>query len=169
GTITNDMLNYVSYTGTQTGNNEQKIIEGSISGKLFDIPGGGPVALAAGAQFDREDAHFQPDPYQVAGDNLDGSAAPTGGGYNVFAGFLELDATLLQHITGVDKLEITGAVRAGNYNTFGGFVTGKGGVRWQIVPDLAVRGTVSNAFRAPNVADLFQGNQIGRASCRERV
>ena len=56
GTITQDMLNYVSYTGTQRGSNEQKIIEGSVSGKLFDIPGGGPVGLAAGAQFDREDA-----------------------------------------------------------------------------------------------------------------
>src|SRR5262249_35275866 len=75
--------------------------------------------------------------------------------------FLEVDATLLQHMTGVDKLELTGAVRAGNYNTFGGFVTGKGGIRWQIVPDLAVRGTVSNAFRAPNVADLYTGAVTG--------
>src|SRR5262249_14353998 len=97
------------------------------------------------------------DPFQTAGDNLDASAAPTGGGYNVFAGFLEVDATLLQHITGFDKLELTGAVRAGNYNTFGGFVTGKGGIRWQVVPDFALRGTLSNAFRAPNVADLFFG------------
>jgi len=157
GTITQPMLDYVSYTGTNSGTNEQKIIEGSVSGKLFDIPGGGPVGLAAGAQFDREDADFQPDPFQAQGDNLDAASAPTSGGYNVFAGFLEIDATLLQHVTGIDKLELTGAVRAGNYNTFGGFVTGKGGVRWQIVPDFAVRGTVSNAFRAPNVSDLYAG------------
>jgi len=161
GTITQDMLNYVSYVGTQRGSNEQKIIEGSVSGKLFDIPGGGPVGVAAGAQFDREDAQFTPDPFQAAGDNLDGSVAPTGGGYNVFAGFMEVDATLLQHMTGVDKLELTGAVRAGNYNTFGGFVTGKGGVRWQVIPDFAIRGTISNAFRAPNVADLFAGAATG--------
>ena len=64
-------------------------------------------------------------------------------------------------MTGIDKLELTGAVRAGSYNTFGGFVTGKGGVRWQIVPDLALRGTLSNAFRAPNVADLFTGAVTG--------
>src|SRR5262249_11691297 len=113
--------------------------------------------LAAGAQFDREDASFTPDPFQAAGDNLDASIAPTGGGYNVFAGFLEVDATLLQHVTGIDKLELTGAIRAGTYNTFGGFVTGKGGVRWQVTPDVAVRGTLSNAFRAPNVSDLYAG------------
>src|SRR5262249_54342164 len=157
GTITQSMLNYVSYVGTQRGSNEQKILEGSLSGKLFDIPGGGPVGLAVGAQFDREDAAFTPDPFQAAADNLDASLAPTGGGYNVFAGFLEVDATLLQHVTGFDKLELTGAVRAGTYNTFGGFVTGKGGIRWQITPDVAVRGTLSNAFRAPNVSDLYAG------------
>jgi len=158
GTITQDMLNYLSYTGVVRGFDEQKIASLQLTGKLFDMPSGGPVSLAIGGQFDREDAAFQPDPYQAAGDNIDGAVGPTAGGFNVVAAFAEVSATLLQNVPGANKVELTGAVRGGSYNTFGSFVTGKGGLRWQIVPDLALRGTVSNAFRAPAVGELYAGN-----------
>src|SRR5262249_30888798 len=110
-TITKDMLGYVSYTGVNRGINEQKIASATVSGKLVDIPSGGPVSLALGAQYDREDGSFQPDPYQAGGDNLDGTVAPTGGHFDVFAGFAEVSATLLQHVPAADRLELSGAVR----------------------------------------------------------
>jgi outer membrane receptor protein involved in Fe transport len=158
GTITQPMLDYVSYTGVNKGTNEQAIAGATVSGKLFDIPSGGPVSVAVGAQYDRENGSFTPDPYQSAGDNLDAAVAPTGGHFDVFAGFAEISATLLQHLPAVDRLELSGAIRAGSYSTFGGFSTYKGGLRWQIVPDFALRGTASTAFRAPTVGELFAGN-----------
>jgi iron complex outermembrane recepter protein len=158
GSITPEMLAYVNYTGVVKGFNEQKILSGTVNGKLFDIPSGGPVSLAVGGQFDREDAANIPDPFQASGDNLDGSQAPTSGGFNVAAAFAEISATLLQNMVAAEKLELSGAIRGGGYNTFGSFVTYKGGLRWQIVQDFALRGTAASAFRTPGVNDLFGGN-----------
>jgi iron complex outermembrane recepter protein len=155
GTINHDQLAYLSYTGVNRGFNEQKILSASVSGKLFDMPSGGAVKLALGAQLDREDGAYTPDPIQVGGDNLDVSPEPTAGGYTVVSAFAELAATLLQRQT--ERLEVTGAIRAGRYSTSGSFVTGKVGLRWQVAPDLAFRGTTSTAFRAPNVTELYAG------------
>jgi outer membrane receptor protein involved in Fe transport len=158
GSITPEMLNYISYTGVSRGDNEQKIASVTASGKLFDIPDvGGPVSLAVGGVFDREDGKYTPDPVTASGDSVDGLVVATGGGYQVWSGYAELNATLLQNMTGADKVELVGAIRGGSYDTFGSFVTWKGGLRWQLLKDIAVRGTASTAFRAPNIPDLYAG------------
>src|SRR5690606_8675204 len=37
----------------------------------------------------------------------------------------------------------------------------KGGLNWQIVPSLRLRGTVGTSFRAPGLYELYLGDQTG--------
>jgi iron complex outermembrane receptor protein len=47
------------------------------------------------------------------------------------------------------------AVRFSDYSNFGSTTTYKIGARWQPIEDLAVRGTYSTGFRAPNIGELY--------------
>jgi iron complex outermembrane receptor protein len=63
-------------------------------------------------------------------------------------------------ISGLETLkwvELNAAGRAYDYNTFGSGITGKLSALVRTVGGLAVRGTFGNAFRAPNVSELFSG------------
>lgn len=59
---------------------------------------------------------------------------------------LELDVT--------DKWFVSGAVRTEQYSDFGGVFTGKFATRYSITNNLALRGSVSNGFRAPSLQEL---------------
>jgi iron complex outermembrane recepter protein len=54
-------------------------------------------------------------------------------------------------------VELNLAARAFDYDTFGSGVTGKIGGLFRTVGGVALRGTYSTAFRAPNVGELFSG------------
>jgi outer membrane receptor protein involved in Fe transport len=75
----------------------------------------------------------------------------------VTEGYAEIAAVVLDEMPGADAVELSAAIRAFRYSTFGSDFTWKLGARWQIIPDVALRGTVSTAFRAPSVAALFSG------------
>jgi len=53
------------------------------------------------------------------------------------------------------SLGASAAARYSDYSTFGSTTTYKGGLRWQPIDDLAVRGTYSTGFRAPNLGELY--------------
>ena len=53
------------------------------------------------------------------------------------------------------------AVRWSDYSTFGSETTGKVGFRWQPIEALALRGTYSKGFRAPNLGELYGLTQFG--------
>ncbi|MGX7927290.1 TonB-dependent receptor plug domain-containing protein [Tsuneonella sp. HG094] len=79
---------------------------------------------------------------------LPGSAASLNGRHNV-AAYLELDTDP------IDGLSLTAAGRYEHYSDFGGSLTGKLAARYEFVPGFAVRGSVSNGFRAPSVHQQF--------------
>jgi outer membrane receptor protein involved in Fe transport len=60
-------------------------------------------------------------------------------------------------MTGIEDLEVMGALRFVDYNTFGTHWSWKVGGRYKPIRDLALRGTYSTAFRAPNIVELYGG------------
>jgi iron complex outermembrane receptor protein len=52
-------------------------------------------------------------------------------------------------------------VRYSDYSTFGSKTTYKGGVHWQPINDLALRGNYSTGFRAPSLGELYGLTQFG--------
>jgi outer membrane receptor protein involved in Fe transport len=157
GSISDDMLSGLTYTGVARGFNQMREIGLRGTGELFKLPFGGPVGLAVGVSQRNEAGGDQPDPLTAAGDTTGNKSQPVNGGYDVFEAFGELAMVLLEDKPAVDALEISGAVRGYNYSNFGGGATWKVGGRWSIIPDVAVRGTVSTAFRAPSISNLYGG------------
>ncbi|WP_423141246.1 TonB-dependent receptor plug domain-containing protein [Parablastomonas sp. CN1-191] len=65
------------------------------------------------------------------------------------AAYLELDTDPFRGFS------LTGAGRFEHYSDFGNAVTGKLAARYEFVPGFAVRGSVSNGFRAPSLHQQF--------------
>ena len=66
-----------------------------------------------------------------------------------FAAYVELDADLFENFTA------TLAGRYEHFSDFGDTVNGKLALRYEFVPGLAVRGSISNGFRAPSLHQQF--------------
>ncbi|RME23714.1 MAG: TonB-dependent receptor, partial [Deltaproteobacteria bacterium] len=158
GSITKDMLDYIGYTGVAQGFNQQEVVRLALSGDLVEIPFGGMMGMALGYEYREESGAYQPNPLEANGDTTGNKSEPTGGGYYVGEFYSELNIPLLADMPAVETFELNGSFRYSNYNTFGSKVTWKVGGRWQILPDVAIRGTYSTAFRAPTISQLYSGN-----------
>ena len=77
------------------------------------------------------------------------------GGYNVKDVYAELFVPILKDIPFVHALNLTVGDRYSKYNNFGNTNNSKVALEWRPIEDLLLRGTVSEVFRAPTVADLF--------------
>ncbi len=152
-----EVINWLTYTGTAKGFNDQHTVRGNSSGKLFDLPGGGDLSLALGLSYRDESGGNQPDPLTAAGDTTGNKTEPTEGGYQVGEGYAELSLVPILRQPGAEWVEINAAARAFDYNTFGSGTTWKVGGLWRFGHGAALRGTYSTAFRAPSIAELYSG------------
>jgi iron complex outermembrane receptor protein len=75
---------------------------------------------------------------------LPASAATDAGRHNI-AGYVELDTDVME------GLSLTAAGRFEHYSDFGNTVNGKIAARYEFIDGFAVRGSVSNGFRAPSL------------------
>ena len=157
--VTQEMLDYLTFTTNETFNLEQQIWAVNLStGALAELPAG-PVGVALGFEYRDEFAADAPDS-QVAtlGDAATGTPRqPTSGGYNVREVYLEAVVPLLADKPLAQSLELEAAVRYSDYDAFGSTTNPKLGWRWRPMSDLVVRGSISSAFRAPNVGNLYGG------------
>jgi outer membrane receptor protein involved in Fe transport len=155
--INSDAINYLTFTGTTSGFNEQHTALATMSGKLLDLPNHGDVSLAVGGDYRFERAGFQPDPLTATGDTTGNATEPTLGAYHTFEGFGELSIVPISGGETLKWVEVNAAGRAYDYNTFGSGATGKVSGLVRTVGGVALRGTYGTAFRAPNISELFAG------------
>jgi len=154
GTITPEMLSYVTYTQNDTSNQELNDVAFNLSGELFDLPAGA-FAYAFGLEYRKETGEFNPDSVAQSGETADVPASPTAGEVKVKEAYLELRAPLLADVPGIQRLELSGAVRSSDYDTFGRDEVYKVGLYWRVFNDLSVRANWAEGFRAPNIGELF--------------
>ena len=131
----------------------------------FDIGLAGPLNVAFGAEYRRETYTIE------AGQ----PAAYLGGGGQGYAGFSPTDAGVhgrrneagyidlaLKPIPG---LQVDAAGRFEHYSDFGSAKVGKLTARYDFTPAIALRGTVSNGFRAPTLAEeYYSSTNVGPSS-----
>jgi outer membrane receptor protein involved in Fe transport len=125
------------------------------TGRFFSFQGG-PIGVATGVEYRMERAQEENDPLLVAGatENL---AANSSGGFNVTEGYLELNAPLFRHVgPGLEELSVDAAYRGAHYSTVGGTNAYKVSAVYGPASWLKLRGTYSQAIRAPNIAEAFQ-------------
>ena len=151
--VTQEMIDYVTFTTNESFSLEQQIYAIALSTPaLFELPAGG-VGLAFGLEYRDEFAADAPDSQVAAlGTAATGTPRqPTSGGYTATEAYLEVVVPVAQ------RFELEAAVRHSEYDAFGGTTNPKFGFRWTPHDDLVLRGSVSSAFRAPNVGELFGG------------
>ena len=154
GTITQDMIDFVGFVQHDSSKQTSLDFTANISGSLFDLPGG-PLGVAAGLEYRKQKGRFDPDPIVSAGFSSDIPAQPTKGGFNVKEAYAEINAPLLSDRPFADLLELSGAVRYSDYSTSGSTTTFKAGANWKPIPDLRLRATWAEGFRAPSIGELF--------------
>ena len=115
---------------------------------------GGPLGLSLGAEYRRETLDAPPMPYTYVGDIVGWSYYAYRGEEKVAAMFAEVDAPISR------RFELDGAVRAEKVWDSVTSATPKAGFRWQPFERMAIRGTYSRGFRAPNPAESGRGNQF---------
>ena len=160
GSISDAAVAY--YTGTSWLNQrqEQDVYAFEIDGSPFET-WAGAVSTAVGAEYRTEAIVVDSDPISRASGWRQINAQPLDGSYNVKEGFFEVGVPLLNQVPMAYLLDLNGAVRRTDYSTSGGVTTWKAGLNYEPIADLRIRGTVSRDIRAPNVNELFSGQNQG--------
>ena len=156
---------------------------------LFSLPGGG-VGFAGGVEWRRETYKDDRD------DRLDGTIkytnSVTGVTYNtdvlgasgapdikgdrsIVSAFFELAVPIISpemNIPFVEEISLQIAARDEDYSDFGNVLKPKGAIYWKVGRGFALRGSVSQSFRAPNLPQFYSdGSTVSNtrtdyAACR---
>lgn len=127
----------------------------------FDIGLASPLGLAVGAEYRRET--FETGAGEEAS-YIAGPVTGVSGGAQAYPGLRPEDTVDIDRdVFGIyaeatadvtPVLTLTGALRLEDYSDFGSALAGKLGARWQVNEVVAVRGSVSNSFRAPSLSQV---------------
>ncbi len=147
---------YIYKPGQALSETETRSYFANIAGTLFALPAG-DLALAVGIEHRQESGTFSPDALAQTGDSTDLAAGPTGGKYSLDEVYAELQIPLLADVAFAKELTINLASRYSDYDTFGDTTNSKAGFTWKPIDSLLIRGTWSEGFRAPSIADLYGG------------
>jgi iron complex outermembrane receptor protein len=122
-------------------------ISANATRKVFALPGG-DASIAVGAESRLVHENNPGEPYALAGNILMDGSFYARGSQSVSAAFVELAAPVFE------SLEVDAAGRVDHYNTSAGTAfTPKIGIKWNVIPQLALRGTFAKGFRAPSIAE----------------
>ena len=123
--------------------------------KDFELGLAKPVTLAFGGQYRRNKysiSEGEPASYYKGGSQAYPGFSPKDSGVNTrksWAAYVDVA------LDPVEALHLDFAGRFEHYSDFGNVVTGKATARYDFSPALGIRGTVSNGFRAPTLAEQF--------------
>ena len=154
GSLTPEMLDFVTYTGIDTSSQVLADVSANLSGDLFDLPAG-PLGFAIGYEHREEDGNFVPDPVVAAGETADVPTTPTAGGYDVDEVYGEIVVPLVKDKTGIDSLSLSAAARYSDSSLFDNETGTKFALNWGPTQNLMLRASYSEGFRAPNIGELY--------------
>jgi iron complex outermembrane receptor protein len=116
---------------------------------------GGALAVSVGLEARRESFKSGNDPLVDAGDISVLGGSSSDGSRRVNALYAELSAPIFKGV------ETQLAFRTDRYSDFGSATTPKVGIKWKPLPNLVLRGTYSEGFRAPALTELVQSPTRG--------
>lgn len=137
--------------------------QGTTSTTSLDIRGSrelmqldaGSLSLAVGLETRREAFESTPDALTASGALSVLGASSSNGSRTVNAAYAELAIPITKSI------EASLAARTDRYSDFGAATTPKLGFKWKALPNLALRGTYAEGFRAPALTELTQSPSRG--------
>ena len=156
GGITQEMLDFSTFTAHDEYSYTQKSYYANVSGDLFTLPGGA-LGFSFGLEHRTEDGYDSPDALINSGSTTGNARTATSGGYDLDEAYLELAIPVLSDVPFAKLLDFSLATRYSDYSNFGDTLNSKFGFRWKPIEDLLIRGNWSEGFRAPSIAELFAG------------
>ncbi len=159
-----DALNTIAASFNQSTMSSIKSFALGFTGEALDLPAG-PFQLATGASYEEYAFNFDTDSMTetLPPDNLNcGLAQETcssdsSGGYDVTSVYGEALVPILKDLPGATALNLILGPRYSDYNLFGNSTDTSVKLEWRPVEDLLIRGSWSEAFRVPQIGDLFGG------------
>lgn len=156
GSITPEMLQFVGTDLQDTGYNDQKVFSANLSGNPWELPAG-PVGLAFGYEYRDESAADVPDPQTVLGNTTGSARAITRGSYQSHEAYAEIGIPLLTDAAMAKDLSLDFGTRWVDFSNFETEWVVEAGIQYQPVDEWRFRASYTEAFRAPNVRELFGG------------
>ena len=154
--ITPAMAAYVSAESNHSFKVTQQVANANLSGSLVDLPAG-PLGLAVGAEYRKEQSEQNWDALTNLGANLGNALPDTSGQFNVKEAYAEVNVPILKDQPFANQLDLRAAGRISDYSTIGSVKTWNIGGDWAPIPDIRFRATYAKAVRAPNIGELFTG------------
>ncbi|WP_109807758.1 TonB-dependent receptor plug domain-containing protein [Sphingosinithalassobacter portus] len=171
---------YLTFSTTNRYHYEQTVVQGNVTGEIFDLPGG-PVGFAVGAEYRRNaySADIDPRNSPTATATPGVTTAPealgtsgqlsTAGDIAVRELYGELLLPVFRNQPFLELLEFDLAYRYSDYDRIGGTHTYKAGGTWSPMRGISIRGGYSRAIRAPSLGNLYSPREgaigiIGLAS-----
>ena len=166
GAITANQIPYLTATASTLNKTSLAQGRGTLSGDFgVAVPWAeDAIGFAVGTEYKKYRAVQQSDTLSQQAGELGGGggAAPNiNGGYDVWEGFAELVAPLVQDKPFFKGLTFEGGIRYSSYRVDAAgdpsykTTTYKAGGNWEPVDGLKIRGNYSHAVRAPNISELF--------------
>ena len=144
----NDPALYAALSPMIRNDAKTKIIQGDLKGtREFGKLQGGPIGVAVGTEWRREETELNPTTGTERGNVIGLGYSAYEGSRNVFALYGEVLAPVLP------GLELTAALRYDDFTDVGDSWTPKAGVKWTPSRQFALRGTFAKGFRAPSAAE----------------
>lgn len=151
GLVLPEVLAAISPTLERKPTSSIALVDFKATRELMSLPGG-PLGVAFGAEYREERADTPAIPFTDIGDIVGLGFSAFKAKRSVTAVYGELTAPVTQW------LEISGALRSDQYSDFGNSTVPKLGFKVKPDDHFAVRGTYSEAFRAPGPAELGGSN-----------
>jgi len=168
GTITPEMSDFLTDNSTIQIKTRLSQMRGTINGDTpLQLWAKNPVSFAVGGEYRKYNAQQASDslakqPGELGG--AGGAAPDINGGYDVYEGFAELIAPIVENKPGFESLTFETGIRYSKYEIDGAGSnstwTWKAGGSWEPGYGIKVRGNYSRAVRAPNIAEMFTPNTV---------
>lgn len=140
----------------------QTVATTGINGEPFNS-WAGPVSIAAGVEWRKEEVWGRPDPLSLQTAYTAGNYKGTNGEYDVTEEYLETVVPLAKDVFLARALDFNAAVRFTNYSTSGDVTTWKAGLTYSPIDDVRFRFTRSRDIRAPNLGELYAAGTGGQS------
>ncbi len=140
----------------------QREVYGSVGFDLMKL-GGGTAQAVVGAEWRKEEYADLYDSLSEAGQILGSAGNSAGGGRRVASAYAEMLLPFTK------TLEAQLAARYERYSDYGSDFSPKAALRWKVMPNLMLRGSIGTGFRAPSLPVLTQKTSFSAESVFDPV
>ena len=166
GGVTPDALNYVQGSGFQDGNVTQVVMQAFTSGSVDELNFFGSSRapqVGIGLEYRADEYELRTDEAFESG-LLAGQGGPSiglDGDFDSYEVFGEVELPIAEDQPGMEELTLNGAYRYADNSLSGGSHSYSGGLIWQPMSAIRMRGQYQRAVRAANAVELFRATSIG--------